>query len=143
MIFSVQQLFSDDQAVTATAISTNVIDLGVPATPFGAAAALPQDIGKGVEIPILVQVTTAFLTLTQLTITVEVSAAATLTTPTVLASEVVLLAALVAGKQMHVRVVPNDASLRYMGIRYTVGGSDATAGKMTAGITMGNQNNIV
>lgn len=143
MIFSAQQLFSDDQAVTATAISENVIDLGVPGTPYGAAAALPQDIGKGVEIPILVQVTTAFNTLTSLTITVEVSAAAGLTSPVVLASEVVLLAALIAGKQMHMRVVPNDASLRYMGVRYTVGGSDPTLGNITAGITMGNQNNIV
>ena len=36
MILSAQQLFSDDQAITASADSTNVIDLGVPGTPFGA-----------------------------------------------------------------------------------------------------------
>ena len=55
MILSAQQIFSDDQAVTATAISTNVIDLGAPGTPYDAAAALNQDIGKGCPIPVLVQ----------------------------------------------------------------------------------------
>ena len=142
MIFSKQQLFSDDQAVTATAISTNVIDLGAPGTPYGAAAALNQDIGKGTPIPILVQVTTAFATLTSLTITVEVSAAAGLTSPVVLATQTITAANLIAGKQMSVQVVPTDASLRYMGIRYTVNGSNATAGNITAGITMGNQTNV-
>ena len=142
MIFSKQQLFSDDQAVTATAISTNVIDLGAPGTPYGAAAALNQDIGKGTPIPILVQVTTAFATLTSLTITVEVSAAAGLTSPVVLATQTITAANLIAGKQMFVQVLPNGADMRYLGVRYTVNGSNATAGNITAGITMGNQTNV-
>ena len=143
MIFSAEQLFSDDQAVTATAISTNVIDLGVAGTPYGAAAALNQDVGKGTPIPILVQVTTAFATLTSLTITVEVSAAAGLTSPTVLATETIAVADLVAGKQMSMQVLPKDASMRYLGVRYTVTGSNATAGNITAGVTMGNQTNVI
>ena len=44
MIFSVNSLFSDDQAITATANSTDVKDLGLPGTPYGGAAALHQDI---------------------------------------------------------------------------------------------------
>ncbi len=140
MIFSAQQIFSDDQAITVDAISTNVIDLGVPGTPFGAAAAVPQDQGKGVEIPILVQVTTAFATIVSMTITIEVSAAAALTSPTVLfTSPLILLADLIPGKQITCRVLPNDANLRYLGIRYDVN-TTATAGNITAGITMGNQN---
>lgn len=143
MIFSAQQIFSDDQAITATAISTNVIDLGAPGTPYGGAAALNQDIGKGVPVNILIQVTVAFATLTSLAITVEQSAAAALTTPTVLATESLGVAALVVGTQLHVQVVPvAHVTRRYMGIRYTVGGSDATAGKITAGITWGNQTNL-
>lgn len=142
MILSAEQLFSDDQAVTATAISENVIDLGAAGTPYDAAAALNQDVGKGTPIPILVQVTTAFATLTSLTITVEVSAAAGLTSPQVLATETILVADLVAGKQMSMQVLPKDADLRYLGIRYTVNGSNATAGNITAGVSMGNQTNV-
>lgn len=142
MILSAQQLFSDDQAITATAISTNVIDLGAPGTPYGAAAALNADKGKGAPIPILVQVTAAFATLTSLTITVEVSAAAGLTSPVALATETVAVADLIVGKQMFMQVLPNGANLRYLGIRYTVTGSNATAGTITAGITMGNQTNV-
>lgn len=142
MIFSAQQLFSDDQAITATAISENVIDLGAPGTPYGAAAALNQDVGKGTPIPILIQVTSAFNTLTSLTVTVEVSAAAGLTSPVVLASEVILLADLVAGKQTFLQVLPNGADLRYLGVRYTVTGTNPTLGNITAGVTMGNQTNV-
>jgi len=142
MIFSINQLFSDDQAVTATAVSTNVIDLGVPGTPHRAVAPLNQDIGKGASVPVLIQVTSDFATLTSLTVTVEVSAAAAMTSPVVLASEVILVADLVAGKQTHLQVLPNGADLRYLAVRYTVGGSNATAGTITAGISMGNQTNV-
>lgn len=142
MILSAQQLFSDDQAITATAISENVIDLGAAGTPYDAAAALNQDVGKGCPVPVLIQVTEDFATLTSLTITVEVSAAAGLTSPQVLATETIAVADLVAGKQTYLQVLPNGADLRYLGVRYTVTGSNATAGAITAGISMGNQTNI-
>lgn len=142
MILSAEQLFSDDQAVTATAISTNVIDLGVPGTPFDAAAPLNQDIGKGNPIPVLIQVTEDFATLTSLTITLEVSAAAGLTSPVVLNTQTIAVADLLAGKQTFMQVVPNGADMRYLGVRYTVTGSNATAGTITAGISMGNQTNV-
>jgi len=142
MILSAKQLFSDNQAVTATAVSTNVIDLGTPGTPHGAAAALKYDIGKGTPIPILVQVTADFATLTSLTITLEVSAATGMTSPVVLAEETIAVADLVAGKQMFNQVLPQGADLRYLAVRYTVTGSNATAGTITAGVSMGNQSNV-
>lgn len=141
MILSAQQLFSDDQAITATALSTNVIDLGVPGTPFGGNQ-LNQDIGKGTHVPILIQVTEAFNTLTSLTVTIEVSAVAAMTSAVVLATESILLADLVAGKQTHVQVLPNGVDLRFLAVRYTVVGTDPTLGKIMAGISMGNQTNI-
>lgn len=141
MILSAQNLFSDDQAITATAISENVIDLGAAGTPYGAAAALNQDVGKGCPVCVLIQVTANFATLTSLTITVEVSAAAGLTSPQVLATETIAVADLVAGKQTYLQVLPNGADLRYLGIRYTVTGANATAGTITAGISAGNQTN--
>lgn len=142
MIFSAQQIFSDDQAITATAISTNVIDLGAADTPYGAQAALYQDIGKGNKIPLLVQVTEAFNTLTSLTITVEASAAAGLTSPDVLFTQVIPLASLTVGKQINIDVVPNGITKRYLGVRYTVTGTNPTLGKVTAGIVAGVQTNV-
>lgn len=142
MIFSAQQIFSDDQAITATAISTNVIDLGAAGTPYGGAAALNQDIGKGAPIPVLIQVTEAFNNLTSVAVTVETSDAAALTSSTVLATETILLADLVAGKQTFLQVLPNGVTGRYLGIRYTVVGTAPTTGQFTSGITMGNQTNV-
>jgi len=140
MILSAQALFSDDQAITASADSTNVVDLGVAGTPYGAAAALNRDVGKGAGIPILVQVTEDFATLTSLTI--NISTGATTALGTTIASQTIAVADLVAGKQMSIVVLPNDISERYLGIEYAVTGSNATAGKITAGITMGVQTNV-
>lgn len=141
MILSAQQLFSDDQAITATAISTNVVDLGVADTPYGGKAALKQDVGKGTPVPILIQVTEAFNTLTSLTITLETGATTSL--GTVLNSEVVTLANLIVGKQTFMQFLPNGVTSRYLGVRYTVTGTSPTLGKVTAGISGGNQTNIV
>jgi hypothetical protein len=143
MIFSAQQLFSDDQAVTATANSTNVIDLGVPATPYGGAAALNRDIGKGAKIPILVQVTEDFTTsagMTALTIALETGATTALNT--IILSQTIPIADLVAGKQIAFDVLPNDITERYLGLSYTPVTGDADGGAITAGITMGNQTNV-
>lgn len=65
-------VFSDGQAITADARSTNVIDLGAPGTPVYATAALVRDVGKGGDIPLEVLVTEAFDNLTSLQIRVEV-----------------------------------------------------------------------
>lgn len=140
MILSKQQTFSDDQAITATAVSTNVIDLGEAGTPYGAAAALNFDIGKGVMVPILAQVTEDFDNLTSLNIAIETGSTTAL--GTVVVSQDVLLADLVAGKQMSIQVLPNDITEQYLGMRYTVTGTAPTAGAITAGITMGNQTNV-
>lgn len=142
MIFSQQYKMSDAQAVTATAISTNVIDLGAMGQVEGAAAALARDIGPGTEIPILVQVVEDFATLTSLTITIESSDSANLSSSQVAYSSGAIPAAdLVAGYQVSVQRLPNKITGRYLGIRYTVGGSNATAGKVTAGLVAGVQTN--
>lgn len=144
MILDAQNLFSDDQAVTATANSTNVIDLGETGTPAGNAEALKRDIGKGNKIPLLVQVTEDFATLTSLTISLVTSDSATLASGNVThaTTGAVAVADLKAGWMWGSDAVPfaNAAGMkRYMGITYTVTGSNATTGKVTAGISMGNQ----
>lgn len=140
MIFSAQQLFSDDQAITATAVSTNVIDLGVPGTPYGAVAPLNQDIGKGNKVCFLAQVTEDFNNATSVQVTIETGATSALGTAVL--SETILLADLVAGKQSVIQVLPTQLTERYLGVRYTVVGTAPTTGKFTTGITMGNQTNI-
>lgn len=140
MIFSAQQLFSDDQAIPATAVSTNVIDLGVPGTPYGAVAPLNQDIGKGNKVCFLAQVTEDFNNATSVQVTIETGATAALGTAVL--SETILLADLVAGKQSVIQVLPTQLTERYLGVRYTVVGTAPSTGKFTTGITMGNQTNI-
>lgn len=142
-IFSAQQLFSDNQAVIATAISENVIDTGIRGTPYGAAAALHGDIGKGNLIYFLAQVTTAFNTLTSLEITLETSDNADLSSSTVLwSSGDIVLASLVVGYTIPIQVLPEGVTGRYLGLRYAVTGTDPTLGKIMAGITLGNQSNF-
>ena len=143
MIFSLFQLFSDDQAVTATANSTNVIDLGVAATPYGGKAALNRDVGKGSKIPLTVQVTEDFTTsagMTALTIALETGSTTALNT--IIASQTILIADLVAGKQINLDYVPNGIVERYLGLSYTPVTGDADGGAITAGISMGNQTNV-
>jgi len=140
MILSAQQLFSDDQAITASADSTNVIDLGLPGTPFGAAAALNQDIGKGAKIPLLAQVTEAFDNLT--TLEVKLSTGSTTALGTTIASQTIALADLVVGKQLNLDFLPNGIVEQFLGLEYVVVGTGPSAGKITAGITMGVQTNV-
>lgn len=140
MILSAQQLFSDDQAITASADSTNVIDLGAAGTPYDAAAALNQDVGKGAKIPILIQVTEVFNNLTSLEI--KISTGSTTALGTTVISKVVLLTNLAVGYQFPVDVLPNEINERYLGIEYVVVGTAPTTGKITAGISMGNQTNV-
>lgn len=143
MIFSAQQLFSDDQAITASTDSTNVIDLGAPGTPYGGAAALNDDVGKGAKIPLLVQVTADMAAAGAATLMVNISTGATTALGTTIASSAVIPKAdLVAGKQINIDFLPNGIIERYLGIEYVVATGPMTAGNITAGITMGNQTNV-
>ena len=125
MIFDNTNIFSDDQAITATAASTNVIDLG---------SSTRGDIGKGLSIPILVQVTTAFATLTSLTVGIQTDSVENFASPKTLIEQTVALASLTAGAKFGFSVLPLGTDERYLRIYYTVTGSEATAGKVTAGI---------
>lgn len=143
MILSSQLIFSDDQAITVTADSTNVVDLGVPGTPYGGKAALHQDVGKGTKVPILAQVTESFTSASSGVMTISVSIGAT----TALGTKIVSVgpiakADLVAGYQIPIDVLPNQLTERYLGMEYVVGTDPMTAGKITAGISMGNQTNV-
>jgi hypothetical protein len=143
MIVDNTLVFSDSQAVTATAASTNVIDLGAPGTPFGAANAVSFDIGKGTDIAILVEVTEAFATLTSLTVSMETDDNSGFSSPaTVVTGAAIPVASLTLGYvfQFPARI-PLGVNERYLRLKYTVAGSSATTGKIFAGIVAARQTN--
>jgi hypothetical protein len=140
MIFDSTNLFSDAQAITATAVSTNVIDLGATDTPKHGANAITRDIGKGSPIHMRLQVVQAFATLTSLIVGVQVDTVENFASPTtVLSSPAVPVADLIAGYVFPIQWVPRGTAQRYMRLNYTVAGTDASAGKITAGFVFGNE----
>lgn len=140
-IFSAQQMFSEGQAIVADAASTNILDLGVAATPILSGGALVRDIGKGTPLHILIQVIEAFDNLTTLDISLQVDDNAGFSSAKTVATDSIALADLVAGKQSHLQYVPNGTDERYFRLFYDVVGTNPAAGEITAGITMGNQTN--
>jgi hypothetical protein len=115
-------LMSEDQAVTTTATSTNVLDLGAME-------------GHGNPIPLLVQVTQTFATCTSVTFALTECATADGSFTVKAQSGAIAVADLVAGKQVLFGIVPKDTE-RYLKMSYTVAGSAATAGKVTAGLAV-------
>ena len=130
-------LFSDGQAVTATAASTNVVDLGT----FGPGIGYSRDKGLGTAIPLEVAVTQSFNNLTSLTISVETDDNAAFSSPTtVFTSPAYTLAQSAAGaKYLLPDALPAGTSERYVRMKYTVAGTAPTTGKITAGVCAARQ----
>ena len=121
MLLDTQNLFSDAQAITATAASNNVVRFGLGDISF---------------VPLLIQVVEDFATLTSLTVKVQTAVDSAFTTPVDLASVTIAAADLKAGTILPINYIPKG-NLGYMRLYYTVTGSNATAGKITAGVTAG------
>lgn len=147
MILDKQNMYSDDQTVgTTDTASTNVIDHGAPATPKTtgkiAGRAMYRDMGVGVCIPLLVQVTESFVA-TDSTSTLVVKLQAdndeAFGSPTTLYTAGALTAAsLVAGTRIPMMaVLPEGLNERYTRLYYDVTHATThtfSAGKITAGI---------
>lgn len=136
MLLNSQEVFSDAQAVTATAISTNVIDLNAVAGPNAI-----QDIGSGEDM---------FLVVTTLTAATDTGSDATLTVTLESDTAVGLGAAPVvhfstgalafaafspAGTNLAIVKLPTAEYKRYLGVRYTVASGPLTAGTFDAYLT--------
>lgn len=145
MITDLTTLFSNAQAITATANSTNILDLGAPGTiPGPGGTALVRDVGKGEPIPLLVTVVQSFNNLTSLTISLQVATDTAFTSPvTVDVSPTYALADLAVGaRYLLPDSIPVGSNLRYMRLVYTVAGTAPTTGQITAGLVMGRQTNF-
>lgn len=128
MILDETNLFSDDQAVTATADSTDIIKL-------------PKNAAPGNPLPLVIQVTEDFATLTSLTVTVVTDDNSGFSSGTTVAnSGAIAVADLVAGYKFPINFVPRGTE-EYVKLVYTVAGSNATAGKITAGFVFDDQTN--
>lgn len=126
MIIDRQSTVSLNQIVTATAVSTDTIDL----------IAIGRDIGNGEDINVEVICTETALSAGATTVSFELVNApnADLSSLVVLASSGPIgKAAILAGTSFLRLTVPlNDAPLRYLGIRYTVATGPLTSGRFTA-----------
>ena len=118
MIIDAMLLFSKDQAVTATAASTNALDLGQAGDAVGQ------------ELTIRAIVTQTFATLTSLTVKLQTSSDNS-NWSDVLLSPAIAAASLVKGAEIFCVRVPKGLK-RYVRLNYTVTGSNATAGKIYA-----------
>lgn len=150
MILDTQLIFSgaiaadgtrSAQAITATAISANVVDLR------GNVAQNPALVDEGIlgtDMWLVVQVLQAFNTLTSLTITLESAADAGLTSGPVVhfSTGAILLAALTANTRLAAVQLPSADYKRYLGLRYTVGGTNPTLGSIYAYLTPDLQRNV-
>ncbi len=147
MYVDTQLEFSDAQAVTSTAISTNVIDT----LTFGSAAATlgtyvtantTQDLGQTNEPLYLVVMTNTTCTDTSsdatLTITLESDSTANLATSATVhfsTGALAFAAYATAGTRLVTIALPHGDYERYLGVRYTVASGPLTAGAFDAFLT--------
>lgn len=133
MLLNTQETFSDAQAVTSTAISTNVIDLNPVDGPNDR-----QDIGQGEDIYLVVRTETAATDTgsdATLAVTLETADNAALSTN----AEVVFSTGALAfadfspaGTTLAIVKLPTRLYRKYLGLRYTVASGPLTAGKFDA-----------
>jgi len=132
MIFDSTNKFSAEQAVTDSAASTNVIDLGVSL----------RNVGVGQAVPVHIEVTEDFATLTSLQVIVQTDDAENFSGAVdVIQTAAIPVATLKAGYTFNLNVLTDGIEGRYLRLSYVVVGTTATTGAITAGITAGNQNN--
>jgi hypothetical protein len=125
MITDKNLYLSEDQAITASAASTEYIDLG----------AAGDAIGRPMQIA--VNCTADFNTLTSLTIALQCHEDSGFSTGTkTIASASVALAQLVDNTRVAVITIPPSCE-RYIRMYYTVVGSNPSTGKLTSFVTSG------
>jgi hypothetical protein len=120
---------SDAQAVTATAVSTNTIDLGnvTPKRQIGDG----EEMGFGLQVDVAADHTTGDETYQ---VDLIQSANADLSSPDVLSSRIISYADLTAGATHFIPIPKGTPTKRYLGLRYTTAGTTPTI-TLTAWLT--------
>lgn len=129
MILDKLLMFSEAQAVTASAASTDVVDLG----PIDGTR---RDIGVGEPLEFWANVNTTAAAAGAATVNIQLQTSADNSTwVTLLDSGSLALAALTAGKRVISAKVPQGV-LKYLRVNYVVGTGPLTAGAFTSGINL-------
>lgn len=133
-------IFSDHQALTVTANSDNVLDMGEMAkraynSLAGAVGSFKRRLGVGQKVPLLVQVTEDFAgAATEVEFILQASDAENFGSGVDdVISVTVAMADLKAGYILPVDKLPRDIRKRYLRLRYVLDDTN-TAGKVVAGI---------
>ncbi|MFV8981151.1 Bbp16 family capsid cement protein [Serratia fonticola] len=132
MILDYLNMFSQSQAVTVTAASADVIDLG----PLYAGNDV-RDIGPGYPIEFLAQVATTATAAGAATVTISLQTSKTsdfATATTLLQTGAIAVADLKAGYR-YVATVPHGVQ-RYLRVNYAVATGPLTAGAFTSGLLL-------
>lgn len=119
-MFDITVMFSDEQKITGTAQSTNIIDLGT------------REIAFGTPIPLLVIVNEDFNNLTNLKVAIKTAETEDMADAVELASSTVALENLKEGNLVPLNFMP-AGNKGYVQLEYTVTGTAPTTGKLTAG----------
>jgi len=128
MILDGQNMFSEAQAITAAAVSTNAID-----------TSLARDIGNGENIYIMLQCDVAMTDVdsnSTLAIALVTDSDEALGSPTVVRTLVTLPALTAAGTTLFFKLEAENlvAFERYLGLSYTPANGNLTTGSFTAGL---------
>jgi hypothetical protein len=129
-----QNLFSSAQAITVTAASTDLIDLGST-----------RDIGSGEVLELIVVVDTAFTAGGSATLDIALQTDTAVgfgTATTLLTTGTIAVASLTAGYVAARWRLPRGV-LRYLRLNYTVATGPMLTGTITAGISIGRQETAV
>lgn len=126
MIFDAHNQFSDAQAVTATAASTNYIN-------FGAV----RDIGTGEDLYVVCLLDVAMTDSgSDSTVAVSIEGDSTTTfTPDYSRTLFTFSAVSAAGTVKYAKLGPDDVNLQYLQLKYTVAGGSLSTGSFTAFLT--------
>ena len=134
MIIDKQNLFSEDQAITVTADSTNVIDLGND-------HANVQALNSKGDLEVFVQCTAQITGGTSVKVGLFSSDTSTFSSETTISeSGVILPAVTVAGYQFKMGKLA-DIDEQYLKLKYTVVGTHS-AGTVLAGLILDRQTNV-
>lgn len=121
MILDEQNIFSDNQKITASCESTNVLNFG------------KRELAFGTPVELFIQASETFNNLTSLTISVQTSDDEAFSAPVNLIEQTMLLDELKAGSVSTIKFLPKG-NLGFMRLYYTVAGTQPTTGKIVAGI---------
>jgi hypothetical protein len=105
-------MFSDAQALTGTAVSQNIIDLGASRKIFG-----------GRQVSLLLCVDSGAVGTGTYAVALQTSTDAAFTSPVVVSSQSIAAADLAAGKQAVIGFPISSSLQRYVRLNYTLGGT--------------------